>query len=405
MSGFDIFDDDSVLEIDPFDPFGKTKAEEERAARLEENAESTVQPGKVSVKTFGEKLAEDEESGASIRIDDGEVQGTASEEEGGGSFHIRASKINADTGTALGPVKLSAHGPEADGFVSASDQKKGIGGHLDVAGVDAQVGDDGTHVKGGVSLGLGLGAEFATGDDSDGDGYGEMGIRGEFGPFSGSVRFEPEAAYDGAADLAEAAPGLAQDFADDPAGTLQGLQDAIDEDADQRVENASALRSVRDELGDALGSATDPLGGIAGGVRGDLSADGTGGSLTDSFGELLSDAPVTASGPDEYEVTPQADESLVAPPEYLDPGPILEVPLESDGPTTPGPVEDTFTSPEPMDGAAEYEMPLAVDSPMDEPTSVEPTYVEPTPADTYVEPTYVEPTPADTYADDPQLDY
>lgn len=178
----------------------------------------------------------DPDSGATVKVDDFQADGSLDER--GGSIHVRGSSITADSGDALGPVRITAHGPEADGYLSASDEKTGLGGHADLAGADVQLGDDGTHIKGGVSYGVGLGVEFATGEDADGDGYGEWGMRGEGGPLSASVRFEPGATVDGAVELADDASQVAADLADDPEGTVTQWSDDADAWAQDTVQDA-----------------------------------------------------------------------------------------------------------------------------------------------------------------------
>lgn len=188
----------------------------------------------------------DPDSGASLKLGDAAFDASLSDDEGGGSFHIRGTGASLGSGSTFGPVEINAHAAEADGYGSASADKTGLGGHLDVGGLDARLGDSGTHVAAGVSYGVGLGFEVATGEDTDGDGYSEWGMRGEGGPLSASVRFEPGAVVDSASQMVDEGEQLVADLASDPVGT-------VEEWSDQVVEGAtSAWDSAIDQVDDLL---------------------------------------------------------------------------------------------------------------------------------------------------------
>lgn len=188
----------------------------------------------------------DPDSNASLKLGDGSFDASLSDAEGGGSFHIRGTGVSANTGNILGPLEFSAHAGEADGYGSASSDKMGIGGHLDTGGIDARLGDSGTHVAAGVSSGIGLGFEVATGEDTDGDGYGEWGMRGEGGPLSASVRFEPGAVVDTAGELVDEGEQVVADLVSDP-------QETVEQWSNQVVEGAtSAWDGAADQLDDLL---------------------------------------------------------------------------------------------------------------------------------------------------------
>ena len=226
MAEFDVFDEGGNVDREKLARTQSAaeelidRADEVRGIDPSTRQESvTLTDTSVSV-TSGRPLLVDPDSGANVTFDDGAI--TASGADDGLSARGRFSAVTADSGDLAGPLKFSAHGPEAEGFVAASDERTGIGGHLDVAGADVQVGDTGTHVKGGVSVGVGLGFEFIKGEDADGDGKAEFGLKGEGGPFSAEVKFEPD-------DVVQIVNESGDDFASalaDPGASLQGHVDA-----------------------------------------------------------------------------------------------------------------------------------------------------------------------------------
>jgi|CXWK01.1.fsa_nt_gi hypothetical protein len=194
----------------------------------------------------------DPESGGSLKLGDVAVDASFSDDEGGGSFHIRGTGASVSSGNTLGPLELNAHAAEVDGYGSASAGRFGIGGHVDVGGADARLGDSGTHVAAGVSYGVGLGFEVATGEDTDGDGYGEWGMRGEGGPLSASVRFEPGAVVDTAGEMVDEGEQVIADLVADSQGTVGQWSDEVVEVAttawDDAIEQVDDMFSPVEEV-------------------------------------------------------------------------------------------------------------------------------------------------------------
>jgi hypothetical protein len=202
-TGKGFFDDvtDELFDVIEEHGDGIVEVRGEQYEEVDENGE------RITIRTSDRSVV-DPDSGAKIVRGDAEITGQATESQVGG--RVRITTTSVDSGTLLGDdVRIGLHGPEVDGYGSVGDDKTGAGGHLDLAGGDVRVGDDGTHVQAGVSIGWGLGLEAATGEDSDGDGYGEWGMRGEGGPVSAAWRFEPGAVADAAGEYYDEAAAAA----------------------------------------------------------------------------------------------------------------------------------------------------------------------------------------------------